>query len=198
MHLDLVCTKLKNTEEELRNTKEQLKDIKETTKRLEERIIALDTKPVHTWKIDGFQEILEQARAENVVRIESQPFYTGECGYKFRLRLYPNGFFAGRNTHLSVFFLLMKGDFDSILKWPFDKRVTFTLIDQDENLNDRENITRTIQVDRKQQNWNSRPREENNTSRGFADFVQHNVLMKRCYIRDDSIFIQVKFEAVAH
>ena len=195
-HLDVACTKLKNTEEELRNTKEQLK---ETTQKHEERINALENKPfIYTWKIDAFQEVLNRAKAGDVVTIHSDPFYTAECGYKVRLLLYPNGIFTGKNTHLSFFFLVLKGDFDSILKWPFAKRVTFTLIDQQENLNDRENITKTAPGSQGQEDWNSRPLGRLfNKSRGIITFVPHDVLTKRRYIMDDTIFIQAKFETVA-
>ncbi|XP_068701662.1 TNF receptor-associated factor 4-like [Montipora foliosa] len=194
-HLDLACTKLKNTEEELRNTKEQFK---ETTKKHEERINALENKPfIYTWKIDAFQEVLKRAKAGDVVKIHSDPFYSSECGYKARLRLYPNGSYRWENTHLSIYLVLLKGDFDSLLKWPFAQQVTFTLIDQQKNLNERENITKTDRETEQQRDWNSRPLKESNVGRGFSDFVPHDVLIKRCYILDDTIFIQAKFEAIA-
>ena len=201
-HLDVACTKLKNTEEELQNTKEQFKVI---TKKLHERIDALENnlKPyqepifIYTWKINGFHRISEQAKTGNVDKIESDPFYTSEGGYKVILRLYPNGYSAGKNAHLSIYLKIMKGDFDPILKWPFAKRVTLTLIDQQENANDTENITATILGNQKQQAWNSRPLGESGVWRGLSNFVSHDVLMKRGYVQDDTIFIQAKFETLA-
>ncbi|XP_068720753.1 TNF receptor-associated factor 4-like [Montipora capricornis] len=198
-HLDVACTKLKNTEEELQNTKEQFKD--EITKKLHERIGALENKPyqepIYTWKINGFHRILKQAKTGNVDKIESDPFYTSEGGYKVRLCLFPNGFSLGKNTHLSICLRIMKGDFDSILKWPFAKRVTLTLIDQQENVNDRKNITYTITENQEKQPWNSRPLGEYGCDRGRGKFVSHDVLMKRGYVQDDTIFVQAKFETVA-
>ena len=44
-HLDLACIKLKNTEEELHSTKDQFE---ETTAKLKERINALENKPSFT------------------------------------------------------------------------------------------------------------------------------------------------------
>ncbi|XP_068701663.1 TNF receptor-associated factor 4-like [Montipora foliosa] len=199
-HLDVACTKLKNTEEELQNTKEQFKEI---TKELHERIGALEDKPyqepihTYTWKINGFHRILEQAKTGNVDKIESDSFYTSEGGYKVKLRLYPNGYSAGKNTHLSIYLKIMKGGFDPILKWPFAKRVTLTLIDQQENANDRENITATISGNQKQQTWNSRPLGEYGVWNGFSNFVLHDVLMKRGYVQDDTIFIQAKCDTLA-
>ena len=102
--LDLACTKLKNTEKELRNANEHLKDFKETTKKHEERINALENKPfIYTWKINCFHRILEEAKTGNVVRIQSDPFYTSECGYKGGLRLYPNGSSLGKkHSHVDL------------------------------------------------------------------------------------------------
>lgn len=91
----------------------------------------------------------------------------------------------------------MKGDFDSILKWPFAKRVTLTLINQQENANDRENITATISGNQEQRVWNLRPLGEFNLGKGSPNFVSHDVLMTRGYVQDDTIFIQAKFETVA-
>ena len=196
--IDLACTKLKNTEEELQNTKEQFKEI---TKKLHERIVALEKKccqePIYTWKINGIHRILEEAKTGNGNKIESDPFYTSEGGYKVSLCLYAGGSLTGENTHLSIFFRIMKGDFDSILKWPFVKRVTFTLIDQQENANDRENIIGSVRENQEQQAWNSRPLREFGCGRGIGKFVSHDVLMKRGYVQDDTILIQAKFETVA-
>lgn len=65
-----------------------------------------------------------------LITIYSEPFHTGPYGYKMRLELHPNGRNDGLNTHLSIFVRLMKSEYDGILPWPFDKKVTITLIDQ--------------------------------------------------------------------
>lgn len=39
------------------------------------------------------------------------------------LRLYLNGDGSGRGTHLSLFFVVMKGKYDALLKWPFSQKV---------------------------------------------------------------------------
>ena len=51
--------------------------------------------------------------------------YPAPCrnGYKMCIRAYLNGDGIGYKTHLSVFFVLMKGEFDPLLKWPFDYKV---------------------------------------------------------------------------
>lgn len=39
------------------------------------------------------------------------------------LRAYLNGDGTGRGTHLSLFFVLMKGPHDALLHWPFNQKV---------------------------------------------------------------------------
>lgn len=39
------------------------------------------------------------------------------------LRVYLNGDGTGRGTHLSLFFVVMKGPNDALLRWPFNQKV---------------------------------------------------------------------------
>lgn len=54
-------------------------------------------------------------------------FYTSKYGYKMCLRIYLNGDGTGRGTHLSLFFVVMRGHSDALLKWPFNQKVTLSL-----------------------------------------------------------------------
>ena len=49
----------------------------------------------------------------------SPPFYSEPGGYKFCLRIDPNGMLEGKESHLSVWVYVMRGRFDESLKWPF-------------------------------------------------------------------------------
>ena len=49
-----------------------------------------------------------------------------------RLMVYLNGDVAVRGTHISVFFQLMKGEFDDCMEWLFNKIITIVLIHPDE------------------------------------------------------------------
>ena len=43
-------------------------------------------------------------------------------------RLYPNGDGQGKGTHLSLFFVIMRGHYDNIIKWPFRQKVSMFLV----------------------------------------------------------------------
>jgi len=74
--------------------------------------------------------LLADARSERHKSIYSPVFYSSPTGYKMRLRLYLNGDGDVRGTHLSLFFLIMRGDYDGILTWPFPYKIKFYLLDQ--------------------------------------------------------------------
>ena len=65
--------------------------------------------------------------------IYSKPFYSSVGGYKFCLKVYPNGMGSGHGSHLSVYLCLMRGENDDQLAWPFDGSVTVTLLNQQQD-----------------------------------------------------------------
>ena len=167
--------------------------------KLEQRVSSLENRGwphynVYTWKIGGFQEILKRAKTgdSDSNDIYSDPFYIGECSYKFRMNCNPNGNAEGKNTHLSLFSANVEGEYDAILQWPFPKKVTLTLIDQQGNLNDRQSVSYNLTGT--EGRWRSRPKRGEKSYWGLPHFVSHDELQKRAYIVDDTIFIQAKFE----
>lgn len=82
------------------------------------------------WKISDVCQKCAEARRNPGVFLLSPPFYTIHGGYKVCVRLYMNGHGCERNSHMSFFFVLMKGDFDAILEWPFSHRVEFKVMGQ--------------------------------------------------------------------
>ena len=72
----------------------------------------------------------------------SKPFYTHPGGYKMCLNVYTNGIGKGRNSHISVFANLMKGDHDGDLLWPFQGYVVVSMELQDPD--DDDDIVKTL------------------------------------------------------
>ena len=212
LHLDLACVKLSDTEVMLNVTQTKLTDTQETTMRLMEKLDnlqrrfeernaseeivmirneSLEFPRAFLWKVDNFSENLRQAHARRH-RLASTPFYTEKYGYKLRLSIVPNGDGRGKNTHLSVFIIVMKGEYDAILTWPFKKEVTFTLIDQQEDPVERQNVMRKLTADTPLKGNYDRPEGGENKGRGFPEFISHEKLRSRRYILDDTLFLQVQ------
>jgi TNF receptor-associated factor 2 len=137
------------------------------------------------WKITDFFKKRADAQ-QGTTSFNSSPFYSDRFGYKLCLKLYPNGDGMGKGTHLSIFFIVMKGEFDAILKWPFSYRVAFHLINQTGANSD---ITDSFVTDVTSTSF-QRPTTEMNIASGCPLFAQNGILSNG-FLKDDNIFLKV-------
>ena len=143
--------------------------------------------------ITDFNRKLSEAKETNTFgKIEDDPFYTSPHGYKLKMGVFLNDTREKYKDHTGVYIFVMKSDHDAILSWPFKKKYTFTLIDQQDNEEERKNIVTTYTP--KDEVEFKRPTTKENIGRGFGDFVSHSKLMTRKYIKDDTVFITVSIE----
>ncbi|NWZ57910.1 TRAF2 factor, partial [Haliaeetus albicilla] len=141
---------------------------------------------VFIWKITEFARKRQEAITGRSPAIFSPAFYTSKYGYKMCLRVYLNGDGTGRGTHLSLFFVVMKGPNDALLRWPFNQKVTLMLLDQ----NNREHIIDAFRPDVTSSSF-QRPVTEMNIASGCPLFCPVSVMeAKNSYVRDDAIFIK--------
>ena len=119
--------------------------------------------------------------------IFGDPFYTSPLGYKLRMEVELNVIPQEYLRHLAVSIRVMKSEHDAILSWPLKKKYTFTLIDQQDNEEERNNIVQ--EVTSKEQN---RPKDLENE--GIGCIISHETLLTRKYIKDDTVFITVSIE----
>ena len=113
-------------------------------------------------------------------------------GYKMCARLYLNGDGIGKDSHMSLFLVLMKGRFDAILSWPFTHRVTMLLLDQSGDCN---HVQEKFRPDPNSSSF-QRPRSEMNIATGCPRFISKNDLErhKTLYTRENTMFIQIIVE----
>uniref|UniRef100_A0AAY4CF71 TNF receptor-associated factor n=1 Tax=Denticeps clupeoides TaxID=299321 RepID=A0AAY4CF71_9TELE len=141
---------------------------------------------VFIWKICDFTRRRQDAIAGRSPAMFSPAFYSSKYGYKMCLRLYLNGDGTGRGSHLSLFFVVMRGKYDALLKWPFSQKVTLMLLDQ----NNREHIIDAFRPDVSSTSF-QRPISEMNIASGCPLFCPLAKLSgKSSYLRDDTIFIK--------
>ena len=138
------------------------------------------------WKITEFARKRNEAVSGQQVSFFSPCFYTSRYGYKMCARIYLNGDGMGRGTHISVFFVVLRGQYDAILRWPFRQKVTFMLFDQD-------NVQHVIEAFRPDPNSPSfqRPRRETNIASGCPMFCSLTELNNHTYVRDDTMFLKI-------
>ncbi|CAF3831238.1 unnamed protein product [Rotaria sp. Silwood1] len=142
-------------------------------------------------KFDDMQFISydADAQSERQTSVYSPPFYSSHTGYKMRVRLYFNGDGNARRTHMSLFFVLMRGEYDAILKFPFNYKMTFCLFDQTPK---QRHIIDSFRPDTKSNSF-QRPRSEMNIASGIPKFCPLSVIQTdgNAYIRDDTMFIKI-------
>ncbi|CAF1182718.1 unnamed protein product [Didymodactylos carnosus] len=145
-----------------------------------------------TWKIDNVSEKMADAQSERQTSIYSTPFYSSPTGYKMRLRLYLQGDGNARRTNMSLFFLLMRGRYDAILKWPFNFKVTFCLFDQS---GQQRHIIDSFRPDIKSNSFH-RPCSEMNIASGIPKFIPLQMILQdnNNYIKDDIMYIKCQID----
>ena len=138
------------------------------------------------WKITEFAKKRQDAVSGHQTSFYSPCFFTSRYGYKMCARIYLNGDGIGRGTHISVFFVVMRGEYDALLRWPFRQKVTFMLLDQN-------NVEHVIDSFRPDPNSSSfqRPRRETNIASGCPTFCPLSELNDHAYVRDDTMFLKV-------
>nr|XP_006812206.1 PREDICTED: TNF receptor-associated factor 3-like [Saccoglossus kowalevskii] len=139
------------------------------------------------WKIKDFARRKREALSGRTLSLYSQPFYTSKYGYKMCARVYLNGDGMGKGTHMSLFFVVMKGDYDSLLQWPFRQKVTLVLLDQ---ATGRRNLSDTFRPDPTSSSF-KQPTDDMNVASGCPLFVSQSVLETPTYIKNDTLYIKV-------
>ena len=125
-------------------------------------------------------------------KIFSTPAYI--LNYKMRLVVCPNGNTVRKSSHMSVFLSIMRGEWDPVIKWPFDKDVKICLINQ-------EKVEDSICDTLKPYDYLAaarfafeRPDNEANRAYGFLEFISHQIIDEGGFAKDDFLFLRCEIE----
>ena len=194
-----------NVEGRLMQMAKSVEELQRTTSMMKVHISELELQlqaslaSTHTgsflWRIPEVARRKRDAIDGRITSIYSPPFYSGRNGYKMCIRAYLNGDGIGFNTHLSVFFVLMRGEYDPLLKWPFESKVSLILVDQ----NLREHIVQTFKPSPESSSF-QKPRSEMNIASGCPQFAKLSVLDEGNYVKNDVLFLKciVDTSKIAH
>ena len=180
-HIDLVNSKLADIEKENLEFNKAVADMENKT--LNGELI---------WKIDEIDFRMAQANLEKVTVLHSVPCYTGQYGYKYCIRLHLHGDGDGRGTHISIFFILMRSEYDELLPWPMRKQVAIQLM----NLKNRaDSVTETFFSDPESISF-QRPTKNMNVAVGYPTLISIEQFLNGGFIKDNSAFIRVTVKDV--
>ena len=132
----------------------------------------------------------------------SPPFYSHPSGYKMLCKLYPNGIGGGKGTHVSVYLVIVPGEFDGVLSWPFIGSVNVQLLNRRSN---NLHVSKSIRLDsyeslqvRERPNPKDYAGPEDRQVWGLNDFVAHNDLAenpgyfaKQEYLKDNNLEFRI-------
>ncbi|CAF1175375.1 unnamed protein product [Rotaria sp. Silwood1] len=156
------------------------------------------------WKIINVREKTYDAQSERRTSIYSPAFYTSNTGYKLCIRLYLNGDGSARGSYISIFLVILRGSYDSLLKWPFSYRVSFCLFDQRTIIETNGNIQPKHIIDSFRPDITSisfqRPCSEMNIASGIPKFFSliefNKTENENLYIINDTMFIKVLIDFI--
>ena len=89
-----------------------------------------------------------------------------------------------------MFFVVMRGEYDALLPWPFVQKVHFKLLDQDRV----RDACDAFRPDPQSSSF-KRPTSDMNIASGCPTFISHQELRRGGYIRNDTLFIKVTVES---
>ncbi|CAB3401376.1 unnamed protein product [Caenorhabditis bovis] len=192
-HLMLLCdeiTDLKTTygimEKDMENFNERQHRILEKAETCNEMF-----GPQLVWKIDNIQQRTNEAKSGACTTIFSEPFMSHRHGYKMMACacLFGDGTSTGKA--LSLYVLILRGEYDATLEWPFSRIVKITLLDQNPNPEERVDITYVIDPRKLRANGQflARPKGDRNAAFGSQSFCSLSILQS--FIKDDSIYVKV-------
>ena len=104
-----------------------------------------------------------------------------------------HNFFQGMGTHLALFFVVMRGNYDPLLEWPFPHNITLYLLDHrdQEKLSVKDDICPSQVLEENADCFNKpNPKEERNVGYGNSTFASHLVIDSGAFVRDDVIFVK--------
>ncbi len=138
------------------------------------------------WKIESYQRKRQDAINGVKPALYSPPFYSAQYGYKMCAKIYMNGDGFGKGSHLSLFFVVIRGDFDPLQTWPFQKKITMMLLDQGNG----DHMIDAFHSDPQSSSF-QRPKSDMNIASGSPLFMPLDSLNNRQYIKDDVMFIKI-------
>ena len=159
--------------------------------RLQFKLLECGTTNGHfVWKIDSLKRRFAEADSGVTKAVHSAPCFTDQYGYKYCLRLHPKGDGLGARDYLSLYFILMKSEYDNIQKWPFQKKIQFTLMNQQDRCND---LVESFVSDAESPCF-KKPTDEMNLPHGLPKFIKIDRLVDEGFIKDDCLFIEIKIQ----
>lgn len=177
--------KLKRLERDRKTRKESLADTDLRIRLFQ----ATTTDGRYMWRIDNYPRRMKEAIEGKIVELYSPPLFSDVFGYKVCCKIFLNGKpnEAGHGTHIAFYMILMKGEFDDLLRFPFPRIFRATLLAHAP----RSNVEKIIEPTDTEEF--QKPSEDMNPIVGHSKFISHKDLSDAQYLWGDSLFFKINF-----
>ena len=145
---------------------------------------------VYIWKIKDFFRLRNEATQGRITALHSTGFYCSVYGYKICIRINLNGVDSGFATHISLFIHFMKGEYDDILEWPFQGRITLAILDQNDDFEKRVDISETLEANPELAAFQRPMTSRNHKGFGYIEFASISQIENSTYIKNDTLFVR--------
>ena len=144
----------------------------------------MDGNDIYTWKIN-----LSVLLNDELVTIFSDPFQSSKWGYRMKISITTYVEEHKKHRFIQPAFVLLQGEYDGILRWPFCYPITFCLVDL---TGSHKNVVKMIKPDSRSAIF-ARPLDTANMPYTFSDFYLLEKLTANGsnYVQDNNIFLQI-------
>ena len=127
----------------------------------------------------------------------SPAFYTSTDGYHMCVRIDSGGVGYGKGTHISVFFHILKGQYNKNLKWPLTGTATCEILNQ---LEDQNHVLYKLTYNEKYKGYTAIGVKY---AWGTHTLIEHSKLLhdpvkNTQYLKDDTLYFRVTVEVSGH
>lgn len=148
----------------------------------------------YTWKIEHFSQLFQGDSDGIKTSLDSPPIHTSLDGYRFFMRIFPQGVEGADGRHIGVFVGMMQGDFDNRLKWPFCGRISLSMLDQSNDAHSFcKDVSGTFMANRDLKAFQKPSATgKNATLYGYEKFAPIDMARRPQYSKDDAVMINIK------
>ena len=181
-------------EAKVQNLEKKVKEQSATIRQQHDLITDLETrcsKGLYQWKITEYARRRREAVIGKTTVLHSPGFYSSFRGYKMCLRVNLNGVETGYGTHLSLFVHLMRGEFDDALSWPFQGKITLTVVDQSD---DGKHVVETLEGNESVAAFHRPSMSRNHKGFGYMEFMPLTRMEGKSFIKNDMLVIRCQVQ----
>ena len=86
---------------------------------------------IYVWKISNFYKYVDLSKRSKLVYASS--FYQEKYGYKLCAKIHINDVATNTSKGLGISLCILRGEYDNLLRWPFNREIQVRLLDQGVN-----------------------------------------------------------------